>query len=148
MRVASRVCALLLPLSALATAAPVTWSNVVGEWQVVAVTPKKEVGQLYIKNDPQFMGARVAFKPNAITWTRGTAERSINPSVDNCNAKPRLSAANGAGQDRDFTFRYGFNVSCGNQAWGPAPGAVISVLADGNARLFWDGAELALHRIK
>lgn len=148
MRVASLVCALLLPLSAVVSAAPVTWSNVVGEWQVVAVTPKKEVGQLYIKNDPQFMGARVAFKPNAITWTRGTDERSINPSVDNCQGKPRLSAANGSGQDRDFTFRYGFNVSCGNQAWGPAPGAVLSVLADGNARLFWDGAELALRRIK
>lgn len=148
MRVASLVCALLLPLSAVVTAAPVTWSNVIGEWQVVAVTPRKEVGQLYIKNDPQFMGARVAFKPNAITWTRGTAERSIHPAVDNCATKPRLTAANGAGQDRDFTFRYGFNVSCGNKAWGPAPGAVISVLADGNARLFWDGAELSLHRIK
>ncbi|EJL82970.1 hypothetical protein HS962_08000 [Pantoea sp. BIGb0393] len=148
MRVASLVCALLLPLSAVAAAAPVTWSNVVGEWQVVAVTPKKEMGQIYIKNDPQFMGARVAFKPNAINWTRGTAERSINPSVDNCATKPRLTAANGAGQDRDFTFRYGFNVSCGNKSWGPAPGAVLSVLADGNARLFWDGAELALHRIK
>jgi hypothetical protein len=148
MRVVSLICAVLLPLSAVAAAAPVTWSSVVGEWQVVAVTPQKEVGQLYIKNDPQFMGARVAFKPNAISWTRGTAERSINPSVDNCQGKPSLSAANGSGQDRDFTFRYGFNVSCGNQAWGPAPGAVLSVLADGNARLFWDGAELSLHRIK
>ena len=115
---------------------------------MVAVKPQKEIGQLYINNDPQFMGARVAFKPNGITWTRGTAERSISPSVDNCQGKPRLSAANGAGQDRDFTFRYGFNVRCGNQAWGPAPGAVLSVLADGNARLFWDGAELALRRIK
>lgn len=148
MRIISLAAALLMPLSVAVSAAPVTWPSVTGEWQVVAVTPKKENGQIYIKNDPQFMGARVAFKPNAISWTRGTAERGINPATDNCQGKPRLSAASGAGQDRDFSFRYGFNVHCGNQAWGPAPGAVLSVLADGNARLFWDGAELTLHRVK
>jgi len=140
--------ALLLPLSATVTAAPVTWSSVQGEWQVVAVTPKPQSGQIYIKNDPQFMGARVAFKPDAIVWTRGTAERSITPGQDNCKGKPRLSAANGAQQDKDFNVRYGFNVACGNQPWGPAPGAVLSVLADGNARLFWDGAQLSLRRVK
>ena len=148
MRIVSLLSALLLPLSAAVHAAPVTWSAVMGEWQVVAVTPTKEDGQIYIKNDPQFMGARVAFRPDSISWTRGTAERSINPAVDNCRGKPRLSAASGDAQDRDFTFRYGFNVRCGDRAWGPAPGAVLSVLADGNARLFWDGAELALRRVK
>lgn len=148
MRIFSLAGALLLPLSVAVSAAPVSWSDMTGEWQVVAVTPKKEPGQLYIKNDPQFMGARVAFKSSGISWTRGTAERSINPAVDNCSGKPRLSAANGAAQDRDFSFRYGFNVRCGDRAWGPAPGAVLSVLADGNARLFWDGAELALRRVK
>ncbi|BAN98889.1 hypothetical protein E05_41230 [Plautia stali symbiont] len=41
MRIISLAAALLMPLSAAVSAAPVTWSTVTGEWQVVAVTPKK-----------------------------------------------------------------------------------------------------------
>jgi len=50
-----------------------------------------------------------------------------------------LSVAVSAAQDRSFSFRYGFNVRCGDRAWGPAPGAVLSVLADSHARLFREG---------
>lgn len=136
----------LLPLSV--TAAPVSWSSVEGNWQVVSVAVKAQPGQTYIARDPLFMGARLAFRPDGITWLRGTSERSINPATDNCRNKPRLTAANGSQQDADFRFKYGFNVMCGKNAWGPAPGAVLSILADGNARLFWDGAQLSLRRIK
>ena len=39
MRIVSLAGALLLPLSVAVSAAPVSWSVMSGEWQVVAVTP-------------------------------------------------------------------------------------------------------------
>ncbi|WP_394517029.1 hypothetical protein [Pantoea sp. SGAir0175] len=89
MRIISLAAALLMPLSAAVSAAPVTWSSVTGEWQVVAVTPKKENGQIYIKNDPQFMGARVAFKPMRL------AGRAVLPNAASIR-RPTIARENRA----------------------------------------------------
>lgn len=116
-----------------------------GTWQVDAIKVVDSPIQAVEVNDPQYMGAEVAFSPQKILWIKGTRQRPVDASIDNCRQKPMLTPAvkNHRAQGE---VKEEFNLLCGAEPWGP--GAVVTLPQHGRMTLYWyDGAILSLHKV-
>lgn len=102
-------------------------------WIVEGVTPDPEMTVTAVaEDDPQYLGAWIAFSPDAIIWTKPGTGGAIDPSIDNCDA-PGYAAAETAGF---------YDITCGTQSdvWGS-----VFAIDDTHLTLKWrDGAILSL----
>lgn len=118
----SHIVSLALGIASLALpalAADFNYSSLTGSWQVSAVAVPNEGVQTLVENDPQYMGAVIEFRPNDITWTKGTKTRPIDPSIDNCTTAPSLTPWKADPNDADQQpIRGGFSVMCLDDVWG------------------------------
>ncbi|AUX74417.1 hypothetical protein [Erwinia pyrifoliae] len=127
-------------------AATPDYSSLQGIWQVEAVKVVDSPVQAVVDNDPQYMGAEVTFSANNIVWNKGTPQRPIDPTIDNCQQKPTLTAAGNNDPEQGYQVTGGFNVLCGAEPWGP--GAVVTPPQKGKMTLYWyDGAILSLKKV-
>jgi ABC-type protease/lipase transport system fused ATPase/permease subunit len=136
------VVGVLLSAAVPASAAKLTYDNLVGSWKVTAVAVDGDGVQALVDNDPQYMGAIVQFGPNGVEWTKGTKARPIDASRDNCPTAPSVKASTKA--DDESYVKGGYNLICGSNAWGVAVPVNASTV-----KLYWfDNGILTLKRQK
>ncbi|CAO98245.1 hypothetical protein [Erwinia tasmaniensis] len=141
------ILASLLVTQPLLAATP-DYSSLQGTWQVDAVKVADSPVQAVVDNDPQYMGAEVTFSADKIVWNKGTPQRPIDPSIDNCLHKPTLTVAGKNDPEQGYQIDDGFTVLCGAEPWGPGAGAVVTRPENGMLTLFWyDGAILSLKKV-
>lgn len=128
--------ALALPFATPALAAEGTPKNLIGSWEVTAVAVEDSPVQALIVDDPSYMGAVLEIGEDSLIWTKGTDERPIDPTIDNCDAGPVYADSDGS-----------YTITCGEEGWGPGDGAVLTPKGDDELTLEWyDGGILTLKR--
>ncbi|HTN63557.1 MAG TPA: hypothetical protein VL147_18715 [Devosia sp.] len=133
----------LASLAVPAFAADFDYTSLAGSWQVDAVTVPDEGVQALVDNDPQYMGAVIAFGASDITWTKGTKTRPVDPSIDNCATAPSLTPWVADPDDPDQqAIEGGYSVMCGDESWG-----TVVPVDDKTVKLYWyDNGVLTLTR--
>ncbi|WP_168400904.1 hypothetical protein [Erwinia amylovora] len=127
-------------------AATPDYSSLQGTWQIEAVKVVDSPVQAVGDDDPRYMGAEVTFSADKIVWTKGTPQRQIDPTIDDCQHKPTLTAIGINDPEQGYQVTGGFNVRCGAEPWGP--GAVVTLPQKGKMTLYWyDGAILLLKKV-
>ncbi|MET3924272.1 hypothetical protein [Devosia sp. 2618] len=128
--------ALLMATPAMAIEPPP--ETLIGNWEVTGVTVDDTPVAALVTDDPSFMGAVLSIAADKIEWTKGTDERPIDPTIDNCD-----QAANFALTDGNYI------VTCGDGGWGPGDGATIRPIDENDISLIWyDGGTLTLTRVE
>lgn len=113
-----------------------SYAQLLGNWTVTAVGVEDGGVQALVVDDPAYMGAQVSFRDDAITWTKGTDTRPVDPTIDDCSGVPTLAPVEES-----------YQVTCGDIAWGPGDGALLTPVDADNIQLHWyDGGILTLTR--
>ncbi|CCG88865.1 hypothetical protein [Erwinia piriflorinigrans] len=130
-------------------AATPDYTRLEGTWQVDAVRVNDSPVQAVVVNDPQYMEAKVTFSADNIVWNTGTQQRPTEPTIDNCQQKPRLVPIRKSEAENGYQVANGFNILCGANPWGPGTGAVMTLSENGKMTLYWyDGAILSLKKVR
>lgn len=124
-----------------------------GHWQVAGVAVSDVGVQALAKDDPSYMGRRLTFTPDRLSWDR---PRPISTEVP-CTTPRIMPAANASdAESRAIIRRLGagatrsYSVACGTGSWGPVapPAGAMLAFRDGTVGLWWyDGGLLTLRRI-
>lgn len=135
-----------MAVSTSAAAAPFDYADMIGKWRVTGVQlANNNAVQALVENDPLYMGAEIQFSPDSIVWFKRGDSRVIDPAADNCHVTPKLTPSDDNDADAVYRVAGGFNVICGDVAWGP--GAVIKPHDIHTVQLYWyDNGVLTLTR--
>ena len=124
-------------------AADFDYSSLQGSWTVDGVAVPGDGVQALVTDDPQYMGATIAFAADGIEWTKGTETRPVDPEIDNCDAAPSVTPWMADPDALDETpIEGGFDVMCADDVWG-----TIVPVDDQTVELYWyDSGVLTLTR--